>query len=249
MKLTLEVWRQAGPYARGGFETHEMDDLEPHMSVLELLDALNEKLVDSGAEPVAFESDCREGICGACGITVDGRAHGPDPNVPSCHQRLLNFDDGARVRLEPFRSAAFPVIRDLMVDRDMLDDVIRAGGYVSINAGTAPDADSVPVPEAVAETSLDFAACIGCGACVAACPNGSAHLFGGAKLQHLAMLPLPAQERTRRARALVDELERDFGPCSNYGECAQVCPAGIPLTAVAAVNRERLRAGFRRRLR
>lgn len=247
MKLNIEVWRQKSRYETGRFESHEMEDLEPHMSVLELLDALNERLVDSGEEAVTFESDCREGICGACGITVDGRPHGPDENVPSCHQRLLNFRDGATVRLEPFRSGSFPVIRDLMVDRDRLDDVIRAGGYVSINAGTAPDADTIPIPEDVAETSLDFAACIGCGACVAACPNGSAHLFGGAKIQHLAMLPLSAQERTRRARTLVDELEASFGPCSNYGECAKVCPAGIPLTAIAAVNRERLRAGFQRR--
>ena len=248
MKLKLEVWRQDGPDAKGALESHEMDGLDRQMSVLELLDALNEKLVDEGREPVAFESDCREGICGACGVTVDGRPHGPEANVPSCHQRLVKFQDGSTVKIEPLRSASYPVIRDLMVDRGSLDDVIRAGGHVAVNAGTAPDAETTPIGHEEVELSLDFAACIGCGACVAACPNGSAHLFAGAKLMHLALLPLGSVERTRRARSIVSEIEKDFGPCSNYGECAAVCPAGIPLTAVAAVNRERLRAAFQRKL-
>ncbi len=247
MRLVVEVWRQAGPGAKGAFERHEVEGLEPHLSLLEMLDALNEQLIDAGREPVAFESDCREGICGACGITVDGNPHGPEDNLPSCHQRLTHYADGATVRIEPFRSAAFPVLRDLMVDRDALDDLIRAGGHVAVDAGTAPDADAVPVGTNDAELSLDFAACIGCGACVAACPNGAAHLFAGAKLTHLALLPIPALERDRRARAVVDELEEQFGPCSLYGECVQVCPAGIPLTAIAAVNHERLRAGMRPR--
>ena len=189
---------------------------------------------------MAFDSDCREGICGACGVTVDGAVHGPEDNVPSCHQRLSSFRDGATVRIEPLRSAAFPVLRDLVVGRDALDDLIRAGGHVAVDAGTAPDADAVPTTTDVAEEALDFAACIGCGACVAACPNGSAHLFAGAKLAHLALLPIPALERRRRARSLVDALDELFGPCSLYGECAQACPAGIPLTAIAVVNRERL---------
>ena len=248
MKLRVEVWRQAGPDTEGHFETHEVDGLEPHLSVLEMLDALNEQLIDAGQEPVAFESDCREGICGACGVTVDGAVHGPEDNVPSCHQRLVGYPDGATVRIEPLRSATFPVLRDLVVDRGALDDLVRAGGHVAVNAGTAPDADTVPVPEDVAEASLDFAACIGCGACVAACPNGAAHLFAGAKLTHLALLPIPALERTRRAKALVGELDELFGPCSLYGECEQACPAGIPLTAIAAVNHERFLAGTRRRL-
>ncbi len=248
MRLTVEVWRQAGPEAPGAFEAHQIDGVDPHLSVLELLDALNEQLIDSGHEPFAFESDCREGICGACGVTVDGDVHGPEDNVPSCHQRLVHYADGSTVRIEPMRSAAFPVLRDLIVDRGGLDDVIRAGGHVAVDAGTAPDADAIPIPTLTAEESLDFAACIGCGACVAACPNGAAHLFAGAKLTHLAMLPIPSQERTRRARAMVTELEDLFGPCSLYGECERACPAGIPLTAIAAVNHERFLAGIRRQL-
>lgn len=248
MRLQVEVWRQAGPEAKGRFETHQIDGIDPHLSVLELLDALNEQLIDSGQEPVAFESDCREGICGACGVTVDGDVHGPEKNVPSCHQRLIHYADGSTVRIEPMRSSAFPVLRDLIVDRGGLDDVIRAGGHVAVDAGTAPDADAIPVSGPVAETSLDFAACIGCGACVAACPNGAAHLFTGAKLTHLSLLPIPALERTRRGKAMVKEMDELFGPCSLYGECEQACPAGIPLTAIAAVNHERLLAGSRRRL-
>lgn len=248
MRLLVQVWRQTGPDAPGAFETHAVEGIEPHLSVLELLDALNEQLIDSGREPVAFESDCREGICGACGVTVDGDVHGPEENVPSCHQRLVHFKDGATVRIEPLRSATFPVVRDLIVDRSALDDLIRAGGHVELDAGTAPDADTLPVPHATAERSLDFAACIGCGACVAACPNGAAHLFAGSKLTHLALLPLPSLERTQRSRAVIDELEELFGPCSLYGECAKACPAGIPLSAVAAVNHERLLAGMRRKV-
>lgn len=248
MKLTLEIWRQEGPDSPGRFEHHTVDGLDESMSVLELLDRLNEQLVNSGQEQVSFESDCREGICGACGIQVGGIPHGPERNTPACHQRLRSFQDGQTIRLEPFRSASYPVLRDLMVNRHALDKMLEAGGHVAVNAGTAPDADAVPVDHETVEDALDFAACIGCGACVAACPNGSAHLYLGAKLTHLAMLPLPSQERTRRARAMIDVAEDNFGPCSNYGECAEVCPAGVPLSAVAAVNKERLRATFKRRL-
>lgn len=249
MRLTLEVWRQADEGAPGHWETHRMEDLESSMSVLEMLDRLNEELVGRGCEQVTFESDCREGICGACGITVNGQPHGPERKTPACHQRLRSFEDGQTVRLEPLRSAAYPVVRDLMVDRGALDRAIVAGGHVAVDAGTAPDADTLPASHDVVETALDFAACIGCGACVAACPNGSAHLYVGAKLVHLSLLPLGKEERSQRARDMVEAAERDFGPCSFYGECAEACPAGIPLSAVAAVNRERLRAAFQRKLK
>ena len=248
MRLTLEIWRQENAAASGHWERFEMDGLEGSMSVLEMLDRLNEDLVNAGREQVTFESDCREGICGACGIVVNGLAHGPERNTPACHQRLRSFKDGQKVRIEPLRSASYPVLRDLMVDRAALDRIITAGGHVAIDAGTAPDADSVPVDHATVEKALDFAACLGCGACVAACPNGSAHLFLGAKLMHMSLLPLTAEERDRRARAMVDVAEAEFGPCSSYGECAIACPASIPLAAVAAVNHERIRAAARRRL-
>lgn len=245
MRLTVDVWRQENPSDPGRYETHEVQDAAPEMSVLELLDRLNDQLVEEGQEPVAFESDCREGICGACGITVDGDPHGPQRNTPSCHQRLAGYEDGRRIRLEPLRSAAFPVIRDLVVDRSALDRVIIAGGHVGVPGGAALDADALPVSHEQAEQALDMAACIGCGACVAACPNGSAHLFVGSKLAHLSLLPTGRLERGRRARAMLGEMEQDFGPCSLYGECAQVCPADIPLTAIAAVNKEGLRSFLR----
>ena len=245
MKLHLEIWRQAGPDAEGHFEAVDVPDADEGMSVLELLDHVNNRLIDEGKEPYVFASDCREGICGTCGLMVNGRPHGLDKNKPACAQRLRGFfADGDTIRLEPLRSAAYPVIRDLAVDRSALDRIMQQGGYVSVNAGTAPDADYLPIPHKRQEKALDFAACIGCGACVAACPNGAAHLFTGAKLAHLRMLPLGKNERGRRARKMIDELETNFGPCSLYGECADVCPAEIPLTAVAEVTRERARAAI-----
>lgn len=247
MKLVLRVWRQPAAAAPGGFEEHTVDDAAPDMTLLELLDRLNEELAASGIPPIAFDSDCREGICGSCGITVDGRAHGPVANVASCNQHVRSFADGATVTLEPFRTGAFPVVRDLVVDRSALGRLIVAGGFVSVDAGTAPDADAEPTPHRAAEDALDMAACIECGACVVACPNGAAHLFAGAKLAHLALVARGRPERGRRARGIVDRLDQEFGPCSTHGECAEVCPASIPLEAVAAVNRERLRAAFRRR--
>ncbi|ADG74812.1 succinate dehydrogenase and fumarate reductase iron-sulfur protein [Cellulomonas flavigena DSM 20109] len=247
MKLTLEVWRQRDAVSPGAFETYEVTDATPEMTLLELLDRLNDQLVVEGREPVAFESDCREGICGCCGMDVDGRPHGPQANTPSCEQHVRSFQDGDRVVLEPLRSAAFPVVRDLVVDRSALDRVIQAGGHVAVDAGTAPDADATTVGYLTAEEALDFAACIGCGACVAACPNGSAMLFTGARITHLAKLPQTRAERGTRARSMVAQMEHDFGPCSTYGECAIVCPAGIPLSAIAAVGKERMRAFLRNR--
>lgn len=248
MNLTVEVWRQPSPKRPGAWHRYHLTELEPTMSVLELLDRLNEELVARGEPAVAFESDCREGICGACGLVVNGFAHGPQPHTPACHQRLQSFSDGEVVRLEPFSAGAFPVLSDLVVDRSALDRVLAAGAFVSVDAGTAPEADTVPVSHDRVETALDYAACLGCGACVAACPNGSAHLFLGAKLTHLSLLPIPSQERDRRARAMVQTADGLFGPCSNFGECARACPVQIPLAAVAAVNHESLRAWTRRRL-
>ncbi|AJK67911.1 succinate dehydrogenase/fumarate reductase iron-sulfur subunit [Corynebacterium marinum] len=245
MKLTLEIWRQAGPTQEGAFETVQVPDAVPQMSILELLDHVNNRLVGENKEPFMFASDCREGICGTCGLMVNGRPHGPGQNTPACQQRLVGFSEGDVVKLEPLRSAAFPVIKDMVVDRSALDRVMEKGGYVSINAGTAPDADTLHLNHEVAELALDHAACIGCGACVAACPNGAAHLFTGAKLVHLSLMPLGKEERGKRARHMVDDLETNFGHCSLFGECADVCPAGIPLTAVAAVTKERARAAFR----
>ncbi|WP_026460159.1 succinate dehydrogenase/fumarate reductase iron-sulfur subunit [Schaalia suimastitidis] len=243
MNIILKIWRQNGPNERGTFVEYPIE-CEPHMSILEALDSLNEILTKSGGAPVAFESDCREGICGACGLTVDGKPHGWHDNLPACHQRLGQVPQGHVITIEPLRSGLYPVIKDLVVDRSVLDHVTMANGYASVDTGLAPDADSTPIGHDTAEAALDFAACIGCGACVAACPNGSAALYAGARLAHLARLPIPAMERRRRARATASALDEYFGACSGYGECVRVCPAGIDLGATSMVGRERWWAFF-----
>jgi len=214
------------------------------MSILEALDRLNESLIASGSDPIAFESDCRESVCGACGITVNGRPHGGTAHTTTCMQRLRQFADAQIVRLEPLRADAFPVIRDLIIDRSALDRVLAAGASVAIDAGQAPDADATPDTQETAEAALDYAACIGCGACVAACPNGSAYLFTGAKLTHLALLNLPSLQKHARAVSMTIVAEDEFGPCSLYGECLDVCPARIPEAALTAPGHERIAAAF-----
>ena len=245
MKATLRVWRHRGPRDTGGFVRYTVDDLSPEMTLLEALDRLNETLVTQGEPPVAFDSDCREGVCGACGIVVDGRPHGPLPRTTTCLVPMGAFREGATITLEPFGTGAFPVLRDLVVDRRALDRVMQAGGYVSVRTGSAPEANTLPIERAAVERALDAAACIGCGACVAACPNGSAALFVGAKVSHLGRLPQGQPERARRGRALVAAADREgFGACSSHGECEAVCTAGIGLDVIARMNRDHLRAAL-----
>ena len=247
MTLHLEIWRQSGPEEGGGFVTYEMDEAVPDMSFLELLDVLNERLERAGEEPVAFEHDCREGICGSCGFLINGRAHGPLRGVTVCQLHLRHFHDGERVVLEPWRARAFPVIKDLVVDRSAFDRVIQAGGFVSVNTGSAPEANALPVPRAAADRAMDAAACIGCGACVASCKNAAAMLFTGAKVTQLALLPQGAPERRRRAAAMVEAMDAEgFGNCTNERECEGDCPKEISFANIARLNREYLAAKLTR---
>jgi succinate dehydrogenase / fumarate reductase iron-sulfur subunit len=245
MKVRLRIWRQRDPRHAGGFIRYDLGGMRPETTLLEALDALNESLVATGEPPVAFDSDCREGICGACGIVVNGRPHGPVPGTTTCMLTLRAFGDGATITLEPFRTGTFPVVRDLVVDRSALDRTVQAGGYISVRAGSAPEANTIPVERDVAERALDAAACIGCGACVAACPNGSAALFVGAKLTHLDLLPQGQPERARRGRSLVAAADREgFGGCTLHGECQAACPKHIDLRVIARMNREYLSAAL-----
>jgi succinate dehydrogenase / fumarate reductase iron-sulfur subunit len=239
MRLTLRIWRQARGERDGRLVTYEMSDLSEHMSFLEMLDVLNERLVAEGQEPVAFDHDCREGICGTCGLMVNGEAHGPRASTTTCQLHLREFSDGETLVIEPWQAHAFPVVKDLVVDRSAFDRIIAAGGYVSVNAGGAPDANAIPVPKVNADRAFEAATCIGCGACVAQCPNGAAQLFTSAKIAHLALLPQGQTEHYERVVRMVEQMEQEgFGTCTNFRECEAVCPKDISIANIALMNRE-----------
>src|SRR5438067_1023120 len=243
MNFTLRVWRQKNAQDRGGMVTYQARDIEPDMSFLEMLDVVNNGLVETGEEPIAFDHDCREGICGSCCLMIDGRAHGPERGVASCQTFMRQFQDGATIHVEPWRARAFPVIKDLVVDRSALDRIIQAGGFVSVNTGGAQDANCLPVARQTQETAMDAAACIGCGACVAACKNASAMLFTAAKVSQLALLPQGQPERAARVRKMVEQMDAEgFGSCTNYYECEAACPKEISVQHIARMNREYLAA-------
>ncbi|MHC4514324.1 MAG: succinate dehydrogenase/fumarate reductase iron-sulfur subunit [Planctomycetota bacterium] len=245
MKITLHIWRQRDADAHGRMERYRLDDVSPNESFLEMLDKLNEGLIAQGEEPVAFDHDCREGICGTCSLMINGVAHGPEAGTTTCQLHMRSFRDGAEVYVEPFRARAFPVIRDLVVDRSAFDRIIQAGGYVSVNTGGAPDANAIPIRRSDAETAMDNAACIGCGACVATCKNASGMLFVGAKVGHLARLPQGQPERRRRARHMVAQMDAEgLGNCTNQYECEAVCPKEITIDVIAALNRDYIGASI-----
>ncbi len=242
----LRVWRQPGPTAPGRLVDYTVSGVDPGVSFLEMLDRLNEDLVRKGEDPIAFDSDCREGICGTCGAAVDGRPHGPQPNTTICTLRMREFPDGVTITVEPFRARAFPIVKDLVVDRSAFDRVISRGGYISVNVGSAPEANLVPIPKDIAEAAMDAASCIGCGGCVASCPNASAALFVGAKVRQMRLLPQGEAERTRRVLAMVEQMDREgFGDCSNHGECEAACPKAISIESIATLRREFLRAAIK----
>ncbi len=243
MKLSLHVWRQPGPTAEGRFIRYEVQDVSPDMSFLEVLDVLNEDLVHRDEAPIAFDHDCREGICGSCGMVINGRPHGPQRATTACQLHMRHFTDGQEIWIEPWRAHAFPVVKDLVVDRSAFDRIIQAGGFISVRTGSAPEANSLPVPKTDADLAMDAAACIGCGACVAACPNASAMLFVAAKVSHLGVLPQGQPERGRRVVSMVARMDAEgFGACTNHGECMAACPKEIRIDFIARLNRDFLTA-------
>jgi succinate dehydrogenase / fumarate reductase iron-sulfur subunit len=245
MNLTLHVWRQADANARGAFVTYPARDISPDMSFLEMLDVVNEGLVAAGDRPIAFDHDCREGICGSCGMMINGVAHGPARATATCQLHMRSFRDGDQIRIEPWRARAFAVVRDLVVDRGALDRIIAAGGFISVKTGSAPEANTLPVAKADADDAMDAAACIGCGACVAACPNGSASLFTAAKISHLGLLPHGQPERLRRAARMVAQMDAEgFGHCTFFGECQEACPKEISIDTISRLNRDFVRASL-----
>ena len=239
MRLKLKIWRQTGPTAAGRLEEYTADHVSPDMSFLEMLDVVNEGLVKGGKDAIAFDSDCREGICGTCSLVVNGVAHGPDRGTTVCQLHMRRFKDGDTIIIEPWRAKAFPIVKDLVVDRSAFDRIIAAGGFVSVNCGGAPDGNAIPIAKEMSDLAMDSAACIGCGACVAACKNASAHLFVGAKISHLGLLPQGGPERHTRVLAMIAQADAErFGSCSNEGECEAVCPKQIPISNIARMTRE-----------
>ncbi len=247
MNLTLKVWRQSGPDDNGRFETHEIKEVSEDSSFLEMMDQLNELLLSKGIEPVAFDHDCREGICGMCSLNINGFAHGPEDSTTTCQLHMRKFEEGDVITIEPFRARAFPVVRDLVVDRSSFDKIIQAGGFISARTGSAPDGNALPIPKEDSDQAMDAAACIGCGACVASCKNASAMLFTAAKAGHLNMLPQGQAEKDKRALDMVSAMdEAGFGNCRNYGECSAACPKDISLDFIAKLNRDHAKAKLKK---
>lgn len=244
MDLTLKVWRQTGPDHSGEFREYEAKDIMPEVSFLEMLDIVNERLILGGDEPIAFDHDCREGICGMCGVMINGHPHGDQQGTATCQLHMRKFNDGDRIVIEPWRARAFPIVRDLVVDRSAFDRIIEAGGYISVGTGSAPDANLIPVPKMAAEAAMDAAACIGCAACVAACPNSAAQLFTSAKLAHLNLIPQGQPERYERVIAMVETMEEYFGSCTNFAECQEACPKEVSIDNIALMNRDYIAAKF-----
>jgi succinate dehydrogenase / fumarate reductase iron-sulfur subunit len=245
ISITLKIWRQPSETVKGHFETYQARNISTDMSFLEMLDVVNDQLTLDGKEPIAFDSDCREGICGQCGAVINGRPHGPEKATTLCQLHMRHFKDGDTLAIEPFRAKAFKVVKDLIIDRSPLDKIIQAGGYISVNTGGAPDANAIPIPKDIAEKAMDAAACIGCGACVAACPNAAAMLFTGAKISHLALLPQGKPEAAKRALAMVRQMDAlGFGNCTNERECEAECPKEISIVNIARMNREFFKASF-----
>lgn len=245
MDLTLKIWRQDNQDVQGQFETYEANNISPEASFLEMLDSVNQRLNDEGIEPIAFDDDCREGICGMCGVMINGYPHGPQDGTATCQLHMRKFSDGDSITIEPWRATAMPVIRDLIVDRSPLDRIVEAGGYISVNTGAAPDANVILVPKEAAEASMDAASCIGCAACIAACPNSAGNLFTAAKINHLSLLPQGQPERWSRVVAMVETMEEYFGSCTNHGECESACPKNISIDFIAMMNRDYVKAQFK----
>ncbi|HQZ36738.1 MAG TPA: succinate dehydrogenase/fumarate reductase iron-sulfur subunit [Ilumatobacteraceae bacterium] len=245
--LTLKIWRQDGPDTAGRFEGYKIDSISDEASFLEMLDVLNEKLIGEGQEAITFDHDCREGICGTCSLMIDGQAHGPQRGTATCQLHMRKFNSGDTIVVEPFRATAFPILKDLMVDRAPLDRIIESGGFITAATGGAQDANIIPVPKPVADAAMDAAECIGCGACVAACPNGSASLFTSAKVSHLNMLPQGQAERWSRVEAMVETMDEYFGSCTNHGECEAACPKSISIDFIAMMNKDFRRAKVKNR--